>query len=772
MNVTAHADSRLSGPRGNWWFTGKVPGLENIPGVEANGQITSLALPDLSTCDQQSVLDYFDNTWALQEVLFAGLQTAEAFYRPPIHNLRHPMIFYYGHPAALYVNKLRVSGLVDEPVNPYLEQVLETGVDEMSWDDLSKNEMLWPSVSEVHAYRALVHGLVRGIIEKTDFAAELGRPVTMKDQAWALFMAFEHDRIHLETSSVLIRELPLQLVSRHPVWPAPAPIRRTSSRGRPDAQAVPVNRMVAIAGGEVQLGKSDSFPSYGWDNEYGSRTLDVADFETSRFLVSNGEYHRFVADGGYRRPELWSKEGWEWRSFRNAKWPQFWVPDGPSGLHAYRLRTTFDELDMPWDWPVCVNYHEAKAYCSWLGSIDSRGYRLPTEAEQQCIRELPLVPGTADDPVMQSDGADLRSRGVNLNLAWGSEGPVDHSPATSQGVHDTAGNLWEWSEDTFNPLESFSVHPYYEDFSTPCFDGKHHMILGGAFISTGDEASIWARFHFRPHFLQQSGIRLVTSSPDAGSQGPYDSQEVLDRYLLMHFAGAEDTFDGTDHLLMKAHGYPQRLARLLLRTAERKQADLGRVLELGCAVGGTSFALAEGGVRNVTGVDLSPQFVDTAQRLARGESVPYRRTDQGENGTGLIASAPRPAEGCNAAFLVADACTLPCSLGHFDAVVLGNLLDRVADPRALLQQFTESDAFLSSGGLLLVATPWSWQTAYTEPENWLGGRQQTATSETEFRNLLSQAFDAVEETEEPGVLRNHKRHFEVFSADVSVWRKR
>ena len=58
------------------------------------------------------------------------------------------MIFYYGHPPALYINKLRVAGLIEKPLNPYFEQLFETGADEMRWDDLSKNEMLWPCIQE------------------------------------------------------------------------------------------------------------------------------------------------------------------------------------------------------------------------------------------------------------------------------------------------------------------------------------------------------------------------------------------------------------------------------------------------------------------------------------------------------------------------------------------------------------------------------------------------------------------------------------------------
>ncbi|CAN0505985.1 unnamed protein product, partial [Ectocarpus sp. 8 AP-2014] len=49
----------------------------------------------------------------------------------------------------------------------------------------------------------------------------------------------------------------------------------------------------------------------------------------------------------------------------------------------------------------------------------------------------------------------------------------------------------------------------FQDFSTPCFDGEHHIIAGGSFASTGNEASVFARYHFRPHFHQHAGFRLV-----------------------------------------------------------------------------------------------------------------------------------------------------------------------------------------------------------------------------------------------------------------------
>jgi len=138
----------LLGPRSADWYTGEAP----RPGTAVHSQ----APPDLATVDRQGLLAYFKNAWAITETLFAGLQGEEPFYRPPYHDLRHPLIFYYGHVAALYVNKLRVAGLLGAGVDPYFEQIFETGVDEMRWDDLSKNHMQWPAVRDVHAYRAKV----------------------------------------------------------------------------------------------------------------------------------------------------------------------------------------------------------------------------------------------------------------------------------------------------------------------------------------------------------------------------------------------------------------------------------------------------------------------------------------------------------------------------------------------------------------------------------------------------------------------------------------
>ncbi len=54
------------------------------------------------------------------------------------------MIFYYGHTASFYVNKLIDKGIISRGINENMESVLAVGVDEMDWDDLDEKHYDWP----------------------------------------------------------------------------------------------------------------------------------------------------------------------------------------------------------------------------------------------------------------------------------------------------------------------------------------------------------------------------------------------------------------------------------------------------------------------------------------------------------------------------------------------------------------------------------------------------------------------------------------------------
>ena len=119
----------------NWYTADRTPlhGPGKMPGMMKDTKsLTSLPLPNLETVSRTEALDYFDNTWILMEELFASLRDKDTYVVEPYHKLRHPLIFYYGHPTTFYVNKLRLAGVLTEPVNEYYEEIFEVGVDEMS----------------------------------------------------------------------------------------------------------------------------------------------------------------------------------------------------------------------------------------------------------------------------------------------------------------------------------------------------------------------------------------------------------------------------------------------------------------------------------------------------------------------------------------------------------------------------------------------------------------------------------------------------------------
>jgi 5-histidylcysteine sulfoxide synthase len=472
--------------------------------AEINNEIIhSLPLPTLNECSRQTVLDYFNNTWALTETLFAALKTNEAFYRIPYHQIRHPLIFYYAHVAVFYVNKFRLAGLTDGPINSYFEELFSTGVDEMSWDDMSKNHRPWPALSEVVTYRASVYKLIYQIIENHADFDKL--PITDKNPLWVLFMGFEHERIHLETSSVLIRELPSELIKKPSQWPEYYPLIKNVSKQPKIEIDYPRNSIIYVSEGQVQIGKPQDWPSYGWDNEYGKLAVLLQPFRASQFLISNGEFFEFIKNGGYENQRYWSTEGWQWRNFRNTTYPTFWVADKKE---LYKLRLCFEIIPMQWSWPVDVNFHEAEAYCIWRSEHDRQEipYRLISEAEHHRLRDPCIL-----DPIMMYSGSEMQTKKININLAYGSQSPVNANTPTKLGFYDLSGNSWEWCNTHFAPLPGFTPHYLYTDFSAPCFDEKHNIILGGSFISTGDEASRWARFHFRRHFFQHLGFRIAQS---------------------------------------------------------------------------------------------------------------------------------------------------------------------------------------------------------------------------------------------------------------------
>ena len=198
--------------------------------------------PQLNETDvdamRQALGVYFHSTFTRYEQLFETLVCDEAYYHKPI-SLRHPLIFYFGHTATFLVNKLILAGLLDQRINSKFESMFSVGVDEMSWDDLSDANYDWPSVAAVREYRTKVRETVDYIIQ----SAPLTLPLDWNNPFWAIVMGIEHERIHLETSSVLIRQHALHRVKSHKSFPVCK-----------DTGAAPENELITVSSGSVNLG--------------------------------------------------------------------------------------------------------------------------------------------------------------------------------------------------------------------------------------------------------------------------------------------------------------------------------------------------------------------------------------------------------------------------------------------------------------------------------------------------------------------------------------
>ncbi|CAM9110758.1 unnamed protein product [Choristocarpus tenellus] len=811
------AGDALFGKRPDSWWTGPKP--EATPGMQANGQLSSLPQLKLSDCSRQTLLDYFNNTWVLTEVLFSSLQGEESFLCPPKHRLRHPLIFYYGHPAALYINKLRAAGLLQGPVNPYLEAILETGVDEMSWDDVDKSDVEWPSVSDVHAYRCTVYGVVKSIIETA--SEEDISSITSSSPYWALPMAFEHERIHLETSSVLMREMDLKFLMEPMFWPNVHPSSSQDQVASPiKGVNYPTNQLISVDGGSVTIGKHVDFPSYGWDNEYGSRTFSASPFQASQYLISNGEFLEFVKDAGYARNELWTEDGWGWKMFRNIKHPQFWVPQGPTGLHEYSLRLLFEETHMPWDWPVIVNFHEAKAFASWKTLTEkqtgagAKAYRLETELEHHLIRDgaqessfTPLSEGI--DPVLSTKGCMSEDSSANLNLSWGSEAPVDALPTNGKGFSDVFGNTWEWCEDNFSALDNFNINPLYEDFSTPCFDGQHHIIKGGSFASSGNLASVFARYHFRPHFYQHAGFRLVapvepdealnfvTSCTDApppyvggypfrrslgrshgkgmrvGEGHEEEDKTRVKRNISMHYGNPLQVEN--DPAIASSMRFPQRCGELVLRMLQNQgKTSEQQVLDIGCGSGGAAFEMTKG-VGKVVAVDSSKCLIEAATTMASDRRLTVQLPSSERLMVSQEAMLEEGVDPSAVEFLLCDPMSLLPSMTDFDAVLMHNVIDAVPSPNGLLARMGGARGVVRPGGIVIIVSGYDWNEAITPKGGWLGGYEDEngnkVSSLSGISRGLGSEFKLIHQEVLPCAVPLSELKFMYISAEATVWRR-
>lgn len=229
----------------------------------------------------------------------------------------------------------------------------------------------------------------------------------------------------------------------------------------------------------------------------------------------------------------------------------------------------------------------------------------------------------------------------------------------------------------------------------------------------------------------------------------YETGVLLEQYLDFHYLGESPDYLPHHPLPPQVLGFPRRCADWTARHALRH----GRVLDLGCAVGGASFVLARE-FSEVVGIDYSTPFIAAARELA--QSGIFRTSESAwEVFSDVRKTVPD--------FRLGDACALPEDLGVFDAVMMANLLCRLPDPAACLQGIRRH---VREGSVIVLFTPCSWDEAFTPKE------KQLVPTLPAVKELLGSWCDLLEVRDFPFVLREHERKAEFTVALGTAWRVR
>ena len=249
---------------------------------------------------------------------------------------------------------------------------------------------------------------------------------------------------------------------------------------------------------------------------------------------------------------------------------------------------------------------------------------------------------------------------------------------------------------------------------------------------------------------------------------PYETDKLVAEYLLFHFGAPHEVLPW-EFGPSSALDYPSRCVSECVDIAALPPG--ARALDLGCAVGRSTFELARH-CAEVIGIDYSRRFVEVAATLARDGSLPYERTDEGALTTRLLASVPSDIVRGRASFEHGDAQDLRDSLGSFDVVLAANLIDRLTEPARFLTRLPE---LVKGGGQLVITSPYTWLEDFTPRKNWLGGFAADDSRRTTLGGLtaaLSPHFDLVNTKDLPFLIREHARKFQWSVAQASIWRRR
>jgi ergothioneine biosynthesis protein EgtB len=296
-----------------------------------------------------------------------------------------------------------------------------------------------PGVAEVAAYRSHVDDAMSRLLE--DELEETMRCLVE--------LGMHHEQQHQELLLMDIKHV-FSCNSLLPMYAPAAPHPRPGAAGSSTGWS-------GSEGGVMEIGhEGDGFC---FDNESPRHSVLLAPFEIARGVVTNGDWLAFVADGGYRRAELWLSDGWYAVNGEGWEAPLYWRGDDSGRWSEFTL-SGLQPLDP--DRPVShVSYYEADAFARWAGT------RLPTEAEWETAA---------------ADG--------DLNQAF--------------------GEVWQWTASAYLPYPGFRAAPGAVGEYNGKFMVNQHVLRGSSCLTPEGHERVTYRNFFPPSARWAcSGVRLA-----------------------------------------------------------------------------------------------------------------------------------------------------------------------------------------------------------------------------------------------------------------------
>ncbi|KAG6037531.1 Ergothioneine biosynthesis protein 1 [Claviceps citrina] len=492
--------------------------------------------PSLYAANSIPSLADWRTLWFAWDTVTRGMLPKQELTEKPI-KLRNACIFYLGHiPTFLDIQLTKTTACAPTDPASY-HAIFERGVDPdvdnpEKCHDHSEVPDEWPPVDEISAYQGRVRARLMQIYEH-------GVRAIPRKVARAIWVAFEHEAMHLETL------LYMMLQSDKTLPPPQTGVPNFERMAKKAFEARVPNEWFDVPEQVITLGMDDPEDGdedvhFGWDNEKPKRKVKVHAFQAQGRPITNGEYAMYIySTNSSKLPASWSSSPpclTNDTSHPDDHHNNILTALPSSFLQDKSIRTMYGliPLRQALDWPVQASYDELAGCAIWMGGRiptleEARSIYAFVESQTQLatgntlVKKVPAVNGhLVNNGVEETPPDEQRSCGVEdtplfidlagLNVGFKHWHPV---PVTSRGGtlagQSSMGGVWEWTSSVLRPHEGFRPMGLYPAYTADFFDDKHNVVLGGSWATHPRIAgrTSFVNWYQRNYPYAWAGARLV-----------------------------------------------------------------------------------------------------------------------------------------------------------------------------------------------------------------------------------------------------------------------